>query len=83
VLSRAFEAVEYKCGEGVDDLVVGHPGLLGKMAKTASSNRDAKTAGPLAARMRNLMMPIIFNRFYPRATGWLYDHDLGTLPTGG
>jgi salicylate hydroxylase len=55
-------------------------GRLGKMAKSASTNRDAKTAGPLASRVRNLVMPITFNRFYERATGWLYDYDPGTLP---
>jgi 2-polyprenyl-6-methoxyphenol hydroxylase-like FAD-dependent oxidoreductase len=55
-------------------------GRLGKLAKSASTNRDAKTAGPLASRMRDLIMPITFNRFYERATGWLYDYDPGTLP---
>lgn len=53
---------------------------LGKMAKAARTNRDAKTAGPFAARFRNLVMPLIFNRVYPRATGWLYDFDPGALP---
>ena len=53
---------------------------LGKMTKAASANRDAKTAGPVAARLRDLVMPITFNRFYERATGWLYDYDPGTLP---
>jgi len=52
---------------------------LRKMAKSASTNRDAKTAGPLAGRMRDLIMPITFNRFYERATGWLYDYDPGML----
>ena len=54
---------------------------LGKLARTASRNRDAKTAGPLAARIRNLVMPVTFNRFYEKATGWLYDYDPGRLPT--
>jgi 2-polyprenyl-6-methoxyphenol hydroxylase-like FAD-dependent oxidoreductase len=54
---------------------------LGKLSKTASRNRDAKTAGPLAARLRDLVMPITFNRFYEKATGWLYDYDPGELPT--
>jgi 2-polyprenyl-6-methoxyphenol hydroxylase-like FAD-dependent oxidoreductase len=53
---------------------------LGKMARAAASNRDAKTAGPVAARLRSLVMPLIFSRVYPRATGWLYDYDLGALP---
>jgi len=51
-----------------------------KMVKSASANRDAKTAGPIAARVRNLVMPLFFSRFYEKATGWLYDYDLGTLP---
>jgi len=25
-------------------------------------------------------MPVVFNRVYGRATGWLYDFDPGTLP---
>lgn len=53
---------------------------LGKMAKAARTNRDAKTAGPLAAQLRNLVMPLMFNRVYPRATDWLYDFDPGALP---
>ena len=52
----------------------------GKLAKMETSNRDAKTAGPIAARMREMVMPLVFNRFYEKATGWLYDFDPGTLP---
>jgi len=55
---------------------------LGKLAKSAASNRDAKTAGPLAALLRDTIMPFTFNRFYERATGWLYDFDPGELPAG-
>jgi salicylate hydroxylase len=47
----------------------------GQMAKMAAANRDAKTAGPVAARLRNLLMPFFFSRFYERATGWLYDYQ--------
>jgi salicylate hydroxylase len=47
----------------------------GKMAKIAAANRDAKTAGPAAAAVRGLLMPFFFDRFYERATGWLYDYD--------
>jgi hypothetical protein len=50
----------------------------GKMARTAAANRDAKTAGPVAAAFRNLIMPVMFGRFYERATGWLYDYDPGS-----
>jgi salicylate hydroxylase len=52
----------------------------GKLAKMETSNRDAKTAGPIGARMRELIMPHVFNRFYEKATGWLYDFDPGTFP---
>ncbi|HLN71247.1 MAG TPA: hypothetical protein VK280_28755 [Streptosporangiaceae bacterium] len=52
----------------------------GKLAKMETSNRDAKTAGPIATRMREMIMPHTFNRFYEKATGWLYDFDPRTLP---
>jgi salicylate hydroxylase len=52
----------------------------GKLAKMETSNRDAKTSGPIATRMRELIMPHVFNRFYENATGWLYDFDPGALP---
>ncbi|MBE1532321.1 FAD-dependent oxidoreductase [Actinomadura algeriensis] len=50
-----------------------------KLAKSAAANRDAKTSGPVAARLREVFMPLFFNRFYERATGWLYDFDRGRL----
>jgi salicylate hydroxylase len=50
----------------------------GKMAKIAAANRDAKTAGPVSAALRNLIMPFMVGRFYERATGWLYDYSPGT-----
>ncbi|WP_336206728.1 FAD-dependent oxidoreductase [Nonomuraea sp. LPB2021202275-12-8] len=52
----------------------------GKLAKTAAANRDAKTAGPVPAWFRDAFMPFFFERFYEKATGWLYDHDPGQLP---
>jgi salicylate hydroxylase len=52
----------------------------GKLAKTETANRDAKTAGPIATRMREMIMPHVFNRFYEKATGWLYDYEPGPLP---
>jgi salicylate hydroxylase len=55
----------------------------GKMAKIAAANRDAKTAGPVTAALRNLIMPVMFGRFYERATGWLYDYDPGITPALG
>jgi salicylate hydroxylase len=58
-----------------------HP-RAGKLAKMETSNRDAKTAGPVSARLREIVMPHVFNRFYEKATGWLYDFDPGSLPAG-
>jgi 2-polyprenyl-6-methoxyphenol hydroxylase-like FAD-dependent oxidoreductase len=55
----------------------------GKMARIAAGNRDAKTAGPVSAALRNLIMPVMFGRFYERATGWLYDYDPGITPAEG
>jgi salicylate hydroxylase len=55
-----------------------HP-RVGKLAKMETSNRDAKTAGPIGARLREMIMPHVFNRFYEKATGWLYDFDPGRL----
>ena len=52
----------------------------GKLAKMETRNRDAKTAGPIATRMREVIMPHVFSRFYENATGWLYDFDPGRLP---
>jgi len=52
----------------------------GKLAKIETANRDAKTAGPLATRMREMIMPHVFNRFYEKATSWLYEYDPGPLP---
>jgi salicylate hydroxylase len=52
----------------------------GKLARTEAANRDAKTAGPVVSRMRELIMPHVFGRFYENATGWLYDYDPGSLP---
>jgi salicylate hydroxylase len=53
---------------------------VAKMARAAAGNRDAKTAGPIAARLRDLVLPVVFPRVYPRATNWLYTYDPGTLP---
>ncbi len=54
----------------------------GKLAKIENANRDAKVAGPVATRMREVIMPHVFNRFYEKATGWLYDFNPGRLPAG-
>jgi salicylate hydroxylase len=50
----------------------------GKMARMETKSRDAKTSGPITARMREIIMPHVFSRFYEGATGWLYDFDLGS-----
>jgi 2-polyprenyl-6-methoxyphenol hydroxylase-like FAD-dependent oxidoreductase len=55
-------------------------GRAGKLAKTAASSNEAKTAGPVAARMRDIIMPVMVPRFYEKATAWLYDYDLAPLP---
>ncbi|MGW6912234.1 FAD-dependent oxidoreductase [Kitasatospora sp. NPDC054939] len=51
-----------------------------KMVEEAGRNRDAKTAGPLARRLRDLVMPLGVRLFFDRATAWLYTHDCGELP---
>ncbi|MGV9771981.1 FAD-dependent monooxygenase [Streptosporangium sp. NPDC003464] len=53
---------------------------VARMVKAAGDNRDAKTAGPIGRRLNDLIMPIFFRHFHEKATGWLYSHDLGTLP---
>jgi len=55
----------------------------GKLAKMEAGNRDAKTAGPVGTRLREIIMPHVFSRFYENATGWLYDFDPGPLPPAG
>ena len=54
---------------------------LKKMTVSARRNRDAKTMGPIQARVRDVVMPIVFPRAYPAATNWLYDFEPGALPT--
>ncbi|MET7424681.1 NAD(P)/FAD-dependent oxidoreductase [Dactylosporangium sp. NPDC005555] len=48
----------------------------GKMLEVAGANRDAKVAGPLAARMRDAMMPFFFQRFAEKSGAWMYDYDV-------
>ncbi len=55
----------------------------GKLAKMEAGNRDAKTAGLIGTRMREMIMPRVFSRFYEQATGWLYDFDPGALQLTG
>ncbi|MEU8075019.1 hypothetical protein AB0B31_06170 [Catellatospora citrea] len=51
-----------------------------ELVRMEQSNRDAKTSGLIAATMRDLVMPHVFNRLYEQSTAWLYDFDPGTLP---
>jgi hypothetical protein len=44
---------------------------VGKMARMTAANRDARVAGPVAARLHKVFMPVFFGRFYERATAWL------------
>ncbi|WP_064741741.1 FAD-dependent monooxygenase [Hamadaea tsunoensis] len=53
---------------------------VAQMVRTAERNKDAKVAGPLARRLRDLVMPVMVPRFLERATAWLYSYDLGELP---
>ncbi|MEV4220482.1 MULTISPECIES: hypothetical protein [unclassified Nonomuraea] len=46
------------------------------MVRSAAANRDAKIAGPVARRLRNLLMPVALRHFYERGTSWLYTHDV-------
>ena len=78
VLARALEAVD-----GPADVPAALAGYarqrrdrIAKMVRSASANRDAKTAGPLARRARNVLMPVALRHFYERGTAWLYTHDV-------
>jgi len=51
----------------------------GKLARMDARNRDTKTASPVAARIREIIMPHVVGRFYEKATGWLYDFSPGPL----
>jgi len=53
---------------------------LKKMTVSARRNREAKTMGPVQARVRDVVMPIVFPRAYPAATNFLYDFEPGSLP---
>lgn len=55
---------------------------VARMLKAGDDNRDAKALGPIARRLRNLIMPVVFPFAYERATAWLYDYEprLGGRP---
>ncbi|GAA4191204.1 FAD-dependent oxidoreductase [Microbispora amethystogenes] len=48
---------------------------VARMLKAGDDNRDAKALGPIARRLRNLIMPVVFPFAYERATAWLYDYN--------
>ncbi|HEY2279452.1 MAG TPA: NAD(P)/FAD-dependent oxidoreductase [Streptosporangiaceae bacterium] len=87
VLAQELQAQELQANGSVAAALAGYDERrrprLAKMAKTAASNRDAKVAGPVTARMRDAMMPLFFGRFYEKATAWLYAYDPGTLTGAG
>ena len=47
-----------------------------RMLKVAGANRDAKVSGPVAARLRDVMMPFFFKRFAEKGGAWMYDYDV-------
>ncbi|MGK5557506.1 FAD-dependent oxidoreductase [Actinomadura kijaniata] len=51
-----------------------------RLVKMAAANRDAKVAGPVARRVRDVVMPVALRFFYERGTAWLYDYRLPELP---
>ncbi len=69
VVGRALDGYERQRRARVD-----------KMVREATRNRDVKTAGPIARRMRNVIMPVVFPRGYEGATSWLHGYDPGALP---
>lgn len=74
VLARALESADVPAALVAYDAE--RRERMAKMVKAASDNRDAKTAGPVARRVRNAVMPLATRLFYERATSWLYTHDV-------
>lgn len=79
VLARSLVA-EHSVSTALSAYGAARSARIAKMAAAAEDNRDAKTAGPLARRIRDLVMPVGVRLFYERATAWLYTHDCGELP---
>jgi len=79
VLARQLAAAD-TITAGLAAFDVARQPRAGKLAKIETANRDAKVAGPVTTRMRELIMPHVFNRFYEKATGWLYDFEPGQIP---
>ncbi|GIF51560.1 hypothetical protein Afe04nite_60990 [Asanoa ferruginea] len=46
-----------------------------RVLRAADDNREAKQAGPVRRRLTEIGMSLFFERFYERATGWLYDYE--------
>ena len=57
---------------GLADYVQARRDRTARMIKTASANREAKTAGPIRRRVNDAVMPFALRHFYEKATAWLY-----------
>ncbi|MFE1557848.1 FAD-dependent monooxygenase [Streptomyces sp. NPDC058734] len=79
VLARSL-AAEPSVAAALDAYDTARSARVAKMVRAARGNRDAKTAGPVARRIRDLVMPAGIRLFHERATAWLYTHDCGELP---
>ena len=53
---------------------------VAKLLRMAAANREAKTAGPVARRVQDVVMPPALRFLYERSTAWLYRHELQPLP---
>jgi salicylate hydroxylase len=47
---------------------------VAKVLRTDGGNRGTKRAGPVRRRVQELVMPLVVNHGYARATAWLFDH---------
>lgn len=74
VLARALERADIPTALG--DYARQRRARIAKLVRAAGADRGAKTAGPLARRLRNLFMPVAVRLFYERGTSWLYTHDV-------
>ncbi|GAA1864899.1 FAD-dependent oxidoreductase [Asanoa iriomotensis] len=61
--------------EGLIGYEAARRGRVTRVLRASDDNREVKQAGPLRRRLAEIGMSVFFNRFYERATGWLYDYD--------
>ena len=66
--------------EALETYERGRRGRTAKLMKMAGANRESKTAGPVARRVQNAVMPLVLRFLYERSTSWLYTHELEPLP---